>query len=148
MTIELDVQRVTTAQPLPEDRQFEIWVATALRDHAPVVLTVRLVEIEEMHQLNRRFRGKDAATNVLSFPAELPDTIELPLLGDVVLCAPVVAEEARLQGKSPEAHWAHLTIHGVLHLLGHDHQEPGEAAVMEGLEIKLLESLGFPNPYD
>jgi probable rRNA maturation factor len=85
---------------------------------------------------------------VLSFPAELPDTIELPLLGDVVLCAPVVAEEARLQGKSPEAHWAHLTIHGVLHLLGHDHQEPGEAAVMEGLEIKLLESLGFPNPYD
>ena len=148
MTIELDVQRATTVQPLPENRQFEIWVATALRDHAPAVLTVRLVEIAEMHQLNRRFRGKDAATNVLSFPAELPDTIELPLLGDVVLCAPVVAEEARLQGKSPEAHWAHLTIHGVLHLLGHDHQEPGEAAVMEGLEIKLLESLGFPNPYD
>jgi probable rRNA maturation factor len=148
MTIELDVQRATTVQPLPENRQFEIWVATALRDHAPAVLTVRLVEIEEMHQLNRRFRGKDAATNVLSFPADLPDTIELPLLGDVVLCAPVVAEEARLQGKSPEAHWAHLTIHGVLHLLGHDHQEPGEAALMEGLEIKLLESLGFPNPYD
>jgi len=148
MTIELDVQRATTVQPLPENRQFEIWVATALRDHAPAVLTVRLVEIEEMHQLNRRFRGKDAATNVLSFPADLPDTIELPLLGDVVLCAPLVAEEARLQGKSPEAHWAHLTIHGVLHLLGHDHQEPGEASVMEGLEIKLLESLGFPNPYD
>ncbi|MCW8871943.1 MAG: rRNA maturation RNase YbeY [Xanthomonadales bacterium] len=147
MTIELGVQRATTFEPLPEDRQFEFWVATALRDHGPAVLTVRIVERDEMHQLNQRYCGKDAATNVLSFPADLPDTIELPLLGDVVLCAPVVAEEARLQGKSPEAHWAHLTIHGVLHLLGHDHREPGEAALMEGLEIKLLESLGFPNPY-
>jgi probable rRNA maturation factor len=148
MTIELDVQRATAFRPLPEDRQFEIWVATALRDHAPAVLTVRIVEMDEMHQLNRRYRGKDAATNVLSFPAELPDAVELPLLGDVVLCATVVAEEARLQGKSPEAHWAHLTIHGVLHLLGHDHKQPGEAEEMEGLEIKLLESLGFPNPYE
>jgi probable rRNA maturation factor len=147
MTIELDVQRATTFQPLPEDPQFEFWVATALRGHGPAVLTVRIVGREEMRQLNHRYRGKDAATNVLSFPADLPDTIELPLLGDVVLCAPVVAEEARLQSKSPEVHWAHLTIHGVLHLLGHDHQEPGEAAVMEGLEIRLLESLGIPNPY-
>jgi probable rRNA maturation factor len=148
MTIELDVQRATTFQPLPENRQFEIWVAAALQEHGSAVLTIRIVEREEMHHLNQHFRGKDAATNVLSFPADLPDAVDLPLLGDVVLCAPVVAEEARLQGKPLEAHWAHLTIHGVLHLLGHDHQEAGEAALMESLEIKLLESLGVPNPYE
>jgi probable rRNA maturation factor len=148
MTIELDVQRATSFEPLPADRQFERWVTAALRKHPAAVLTIRIVDREEMQQLNRYFRGKDAPTNVLSFAAGLPDAVDLPLLGDVVLCAPLVAEEARLQNKPPEAHWAHLTIHGVLHLLGYDHQDTEESALMEGEEITLLETLGIPNPYE
>lgn len=148
MTIELDVQRATSFEPLPADRQFKRWVTAALRKHPAAVLTIRIVDREEMQQLNRYFRGKDAPTNVLSFAAGLPDAVDLPLLGDVVLCAPLVAEEARLQNKPPEAHWAHLTIHGVLHLLGYDHQDTDESALMEGEEITLLETLGIPNPYE
>mgnify|MGYP001820240726 CR=1 FL=1 len=148
MRIELDVQRATSFEPLPADRQFERWVTAALRKNAAAVLTVRIVDREEMQQLNRNCRGKDAPTTVRSFAAGLPDAVDLPLLGDVVLGAPLVAEEARLQNKPPEAHWAHLTIHGVLHLLGHDHQGTEEAALMEGEEITLLESLGIPNPYE
>jgi len=145
--IELEVQRVTDFRPLPTDRQFRRWVKAALVGHGPSVLTLRLVDREEGRQLNRQYRGRDAATNVLSFPADLPAEVDLPLLGDIVLCAPLVVEEALAQGKSAEAHWAHLTIHGILHLLGYDHQEKEEAEVMERLEIDLLESLGIANPY-
>jgi probable rRNA maturation factor len=101
----------------------------------------------EVQRLNSRYRGKDAATNVLSFPADLPAEVDLPLLGDIVMCAPLVAAESVAQRKRPEAHWAHLTIHGVLHLLGHDHQEAAQAREMETLEIALLESLGIADPY-
>jgi probable rRNA maturation factor len=148
MTIELEVQRATVFQPLPDDRQFELWVAAVLGDRESSVLTIRLVDREEGRRLNHRYRGKDAATNVLSFPADVPAEIDLPLLGDIVICAPLVAEEAQAQRKSAEAHWAHLTIHGVLHLLGHDHQRAEEAEAMERLEIGLLESLGIANPYE
>ncbi|HET6593055.1 MAG TPA: rRNA maturation RNase YbeY [Xanthomonadales bacterium] len=148
MTIELEVQRATRFQPLPGDRQFEQWARAALGQSKAAILTLRIVGLEEMRRLNRRYRGKDAATNVLSFPADLPGAVDLPLLGDVVLCAPLVIEEAQMQGKSPDAHWAHLTIHGILHLLGHDHVDPAEAAAMEGLEIELLGELGIGNPYD
>jgi len=148
MTIELQVQRAASAEDLPTDPQFERWVETALGACADAVLTIRIVDREEGRQLNARYRGKDAATNVLSFPAELPAEVDLPLLGDIVLCAPVVAAEARAQGKALEAHWAHLTVHGVLHLLGHDHQRPEEAAAMESLEVRLLDSLGITNPYE
>jgi probable rRNA maturation factor len=147
MTIELLVQRATNREQLPSDRQFERWVRAALADRAEAVLTIRIVDREESRQLNARYRGKDAATNVLSFPAEVPPEIDLPLLGDIVICAPVVADEAERQGKPAEAHWAHLTIHGVLHLLGHDHEEPAQAAAMESLEIRLLDSLGIADPY-
>ena len=148
MTIELDVQRATSFQPLPTDLQFELWVTTALQKRSAAVLTIRIADREECRALNKRFSGKDKATNVLSFPASLPGEIALPLLGDIVLCAPMVAEEALRQEKSPEAHWSHLTIHGVLHLLGYDHQQAEAAAEMEALEIDLLQSLGFPSPYE
>jgi probable rRNA maturation factor len=147
--IELAVQRATHWQPLPSDAQFELWVRTALRGRESAELTIRIVDRGESRAFNRQYRGKDAPTNVLSFPADLPAEVEVEvnLLGDILMCAPLVAEEAREQGKAEQAHWAHLTIHGVLHLLGHDHQETVDAEVMEGLEIALLESLGIANPY-
>ena len=145
--IELDVQRATSWEPLPTDEQFGLWVRTALRERTPAELAIRIVDCEESRRLNRQYSGKDAPTNVLSFPADLPKDIGLNLLGDILICAPQVAEEALAQGKPELAHWAHLTIHGVLHLLGHDHHQAAEAEVMEGIEIALLESLGIPNPY-
>lgn len=147
MTIELQVQRATASEQLPADSQMERWVRTALAECANAVLTIRIVDRQESRQLNARYRGQDTATNVLSFPAELPAEIDLPLLGDIVICAPLVVAEADAQGKSVEAHWAHLVIHGVLHLLGHDHQQPDEATAMESLEVSLLESLGIGSPY-
>jgi probable rRNA maturation factor len=147
MTIELDVQNATVFSPLPGETQFRLWVESALRDKCHTALTIRLVDEEESRKLNARFRGKDEATNVLSFPAELPEVIEIALLGDIVICAPLVSEEARAQDKPLMAHWAHLTIHGILHLLGYDHQQAEEAELMESIEIGLLQSLEIPNPY-
>jgi probable rRNA maturation factor len=148
MTIELEVQRATASRPLPSDRQFRRWAEAALAARPGAVLTIRLVDREEGRELNRRYRGRDQATNVLSFPAELPDEVDLPLLGDIVLCAPVVAAEAAEQEKDIQAHWAHLTIHGILHLLGYNHQQGAEAEEMEALEIRLLRQLGIDNPYE
>ena len=146
--IELAVQRATRWQPLPSDAQFKLWVRTALRGLEAVELTIRIVDREESRELNRQYRGKDTPTNVLAFPADLPAEVDANLLGDILICAPLVAEEAREQGKAEQAHWAHLTIHGVLHLLGHDHQGVVDAELMEGTEIALLESLGIANPYE
>ena len=147
MTIELDVQRATTFEPVPDDRDFARWVDAALQDRKQAAVTVRIVGRDESRRLNRRYRGKDTATNVLSFPADLPPEIGLPLLGDLVICAPLVDAEAAAQQKPVDAHWAHLTIHGVLHLLGYDHQAPDQAAEMEALEISLLASVGIADPY-
>ena len=147
MTIELDVQNATAFEPLPDDAQFSLWVETALREKSEAELTLRLVDRNESRKLNQRYRGKDQPTNVLSFPAELPPDLGIPLLGDIVLCAPLVGEESAAQNKSLLAHWAHLVIHGVLHLLGHDHQGEREAVEMEAIEVELLASLGFANPY-
>lgn len=147
-TVDLEVQRATTWSPLPSDDQFRLWVRTALQGRVPAELTIRIVDREEARRLNHQYRGQDRPTNVLSFPADLPGEIGLSLLGDILICAPQVAEEALAQGKPELAHWAHLTIHGVLHLLGYDHQQAAEAAAMEAIEIALLESLGIPNPYE
>jgi probable rRNA maturation factor len=147
MTIEIDMQRASGFDPLPTDAQFETWAKSALREHREAALTIRLVDEGESRQLNAHYRDKDYATNVLSFPADLPAELGLPLLGDVVICAPLVAREAAEQSKDPEAHWAHLTIHGILHLLGYDHQEKPQAEMMEALEIEFLASMGFPDPY-
>lgn len=133
---------------LPAPISFRRWVETALRGrirHAD--LAIRIVDEAEGRALNRHYRGKDYATNVLSFPAELPPGVTLPVLGDIVLCAPVIAQEAAEQGKPLIAHYAHLTVHGVLHLLGLDHDDPREAEAMEALEREILSELGFPDPY-
>jgi probable rRNA maturation factor len=134
---------------LPAPEQFRTWVAAAVgRERAQAEVSVRIVDTAEGQELNRRYRHRDYATNVLSFPADLPPELGLPLLGDLVLCAPVIAREAEAQGKAVEQHWAHLTVHGTLHLLGHDHETPAEAREMESLEIQVLERLGIPDPYE
>ncbi len=152
--IELDLQLATEAGDLPAEAQLRHWVELALRQRtADSELTIRLVDAEEGQELNRTYRHKDYATNVLSFPAEVPDgpdgepLLDIPLLGDLVICVPVVEREAREQNKALEAHWAHLVIHGCLHLLGYDHIDDEEAEEMEGLERQLLAELGYPDPY-
>ncbi len=147
MTIEVEVQRETSISSLPSDQQFEQWATAVLRGHGEAELVIRLVDEEESRRLNEQFANRNKATNVLSFPAGLPPSIGLPLLGDIVICAPLVEREAEDQNKTILAHWAHLTIHGILHLLGHDHQSDQEAANMEALETSLVQSFGFPDPY-
>jgi probable rRNA maturation factor len=127
---------------------FRRWAAAAAQGRIKRAdLAIRLVDAKEGRALNRHYRGKDYATNVLSFPVELPPGVTLPLLGDLVICAPVVAKEALEQGKPLAAHYAHLTVHGVLHLLGLDHEDEREAEAMEQLERDILATLGLPDPY-
>jgi probable rRNA maturation factor len=147
MTIELDIQCESTTSSLPDNASFQSWVNEVLRDHDQAQLTIRLVDEEESAGLNFQYRSKKGATNVLSFPADLPAVVDLPLLGDIVICGPLVEREAREQGKGLQAHWAHLVIHGVLHLLGFDHQFQEQAQVMESREIFHLNALGFSDPY-
>lgn len=133
---------------LPAPRDFEQWVTAALQDRCDAgELTIRIVGLAEGMNLNQTYRHRQGPTNVLSFPAETTPDIEIPLLGDIVICAPVVEREAREQHKTPSAHWAHLTVHGVLHLLGYDHQQAREAEVMERLEGHILAGLGITDPY-
>ena len=139
-----------SAAAVPAAADFERWASAALagrRDAAE--LAIRIVDEQEGRELNARWRGRDRATNVLSFPADLPPELQaqLPLLGDLVLCAPVVLREAAEQRKAPPDHWAHLTVHGVLHLLGHDHEVEAEAEAMEALERSILAGLGIGDPY-
>lgn len=148
--LHLHLSYAVTRRGLPAAVSFRRWIETALRVAGrgeTVELSVRIVGAREGRLLNRRYRGRDYATNVLSFPAELPAGVDLPLLGDLVLCAPVLAREAREQGKPLAAHYAHLSIHGVLHLLGHDHLRPHQATRMETLETAALARLGIPDPY-
>jgi len=147
MTVELDVQRASGNDLVPSDADFQHWVEAVLRNRDDTVLTIRAVGREESAELNMRFRSRKGPTNVLSFKADLPAEVGIPLLGDIVICAPVAAEEARAQGKDPQAHWAHLVIHGVLHLLGFDHQSEAETRRMESRETSLLAGLGYPDPY-
>ena len=147
MAIELDLQVAFGTGDLPTEEDFGKWVAAALDQREQAELTIRIVDREESRMLNHTYRDKDSDTNVLSFPADLPDSIEIPLLGDIVICAPRVAQEASAQNTHEQFHWAHLTVHGVLHLLGFDHQEDEEAEIMEAMETSILASLGFPDPY-
>lgn len=137
---------------VPAAEQFQAWLDAAFDSDESVSLALRTVSIDEMQSLNLRFRGKDEPTNVLSFVAEIPDIVASELesrpLGDIAICAALVEREAKAQGKSIEAHWAHLAIHGLLHLLGHDHEQAGDAEAMEALEVRVLASLGISNPYE
>jgi probable rRNA maturation factor len=144
----IEIQCAITAEGLPSSAQLYQWLQHALQNRAAdSELTLRIVDEAEITALNHRYRGKDGATNVLSFPYQPLPGVESGLLGDIVICAPVVAREAVTQSKSLEEHWAHITIHGVLHLLGHDHQQAEEAGHMEQLEAQLLGQLGFADPY-
>ncbi|MBD2858733.1 rRNA maturation RNase YbeY [Spongiibacter sp. KMU-158] len=146
--LELDLQVACEAGALPSEADFANWVTVALsglREQAE--LTIRLVDEAESQALNHQYRGKDKPTNVLSFPADLPPELELPLLGDLVICKQVVEREAVEQHKPLQHHWAHMVIHGILHLLGFDHIEDDEAEFMEAREIALLAQLDIDNPY-
>ena len=149
MTHNIDVQYASVLPALPIADSVRTWVAAALpatlRD---VELTVRIVDEDEIRHLNQDYRHKTGPTNVLSFPADLPSGAGLNLLGDIIICAPLVVAEAQAQGKSAEAHWAHLVVHGTLHLQGFDHQTEAQAAEMENYEVDILARLGYSNPYE
>jgi len=161
MTIDVEVQYVSESENVPEEKQIQHWIESTLallkesekrqeKERAEVV--VRIVDREEGAQLNQQYRGKQGATNVLSFPFEMPDIVEesggMDLLGDLVICAPVVEEQAREQGKELFAHWAHMVVHGCLHLIGYDHQDSIEAEEMESLETRILTEMGYSKPYE
>lgn len=146
--LELTLQRISTTLPLPEEQLFAQWLTAALEGRCRAAeVTVRIVDQEEIRTLNRDYRGRDAATNILSFGYADPTLSGLPLLGDLVICAPLVVAEAQQQGKPVVAHWAHLVVQGALHLVGYDHQEEQQAQQMEGLEREILAALSFADPY-
>jgi len=147
MSVDVDLQVVAPGNNFPDQEEFSRWVNAAAGDiNAEVV--VRIVDETESRNLNATYRDKDKSTNVLSFPFEAPVQLqEMNLLGDLVMCAPVIIREAGEQGKDVQAHWAHMAIHGTLHLLGYDHQDDVQAAEMEGREKEIMMSLGFPAPY-
>jgi probable rRNA maturation factor len=146
--IDVAVQYASRTAALPERRAIETWVRAALgRGHPPASVCVRVVDEAEGRAMNKRYRRRDRATNVLSFPAEPLPFLAAPPLGDIVLCAPVIAREAAAQDKALDAHWAHLIVHGVLHLKGFAHDDERQAGRMERREASILGALGYPDPY-
>lgn len=153
MELTLHLENVSSGDTLPDDEDVHRWLFAALNTAIPQVqqpqqqaeVCLRIVDEAESAEFNQRYRGKTGATNVLSFPAQL--NVDHPLLGDLVVCAPVVERESREQGKSFSAHWAHILVHGSLHLLGFDHIDDQDAVIMENLEVNILKQLGFPDPY-
>ena len=147
MTAEIELQLKTAAVNLPSSDDFKQWASAALRDTQKTSVVIRLVDSDESRRLNSDYRGVDKPTNVLSFPFEAPAEIADEFLGDMIICAPVVEQEARQQNKPLKAHWAHMVTHGMLHLQGYDHQNDPQAEEMERLEGEILATLGFPDPY-
>ena len=150
MSYRIDVEVNSSSTKITSVENIELWISTALHSDElnQAEVSVYIVDEPESQELNSQYRGKNKSTNVLSFPADIPDEVGVPLLGDLVICAPVVEREAQEQGKSLEAHWAHMLIHGTLHLLGYDHIIDDEADVMEALETRLITQLHFPAPYE
>lgn len=148
MSLQVDIIRDVDTQGLPDDEAFKRWAELAAEGRAKdAELCIRIVDAAESQRLNSEFRGIDKPTNVLSFPFEAPPGIPVNILGDLAICSEVMQREAKEQGKLEEHHWAHLVIHGVLHLLGFDHIKNVDAEVMEALETKLLAHLGISDPY-
>ena len=132
---------------VPEPALLQAWASAAYLKTAPAIASMRVTTAEEIQQLNKQYRDKDKATNVLSFPMQSPDEVGVCLLGDIALCAAVINREAKQQSKAEKAHWAHMVVHGMLHLQGFDHISNDQAEEMEQLEIKILNQLGFDDPY-
>ena len=148
MTVSVDMQVVSEQAGIPDVGKFQRWIDAAVgtrREQAEVV--VRIVDEAESTQLNEAYRNKQGPTNVLSFPFEAPEQVKMDLLGDLVICAPVISREAQEQGKTEDSHWAHMAVHGSLHLLGFDHQTDEQAREMEGLERDILVAMGYEPPY-
>ncbi len=153
MQADLEIQRATKASNTPGDDRFRLWIdAVPVAREVEYSLGIRIVDDQEAQRFNLEYRNRDYATNVLSFPAELPeglpDEIRQTQLGDLLICAPVVIREAQEQNRPEADHWAHMTIHGILHLLGYDHELPEEAVAMESLETEILANLGISDPYE
>ncbi len=149
MSIHVDIQMACESEDSPDEQSIQRWVSAAIRDEREdTELSVRIVDELESKSLNEKYRGASGPTNVLSFPFDDTLPVPIPLIGDLVICAPVVAREAQQQNKAVDAHWAHMVIHGVLHLLGYDHQQEQQATIMESLETDILQNLGFPPPYN
>lgn len=151
MNYYIDIQKATDDTLPVTDEELNTWISATLQPHLEKAeITLRLVCLEEITQLNTEYRNKPSPTNVLSFPFSLPKdvTLDCPLLGDVVICPAVLAAESITWERPLKAHWAHIVVHGVLHLLGYDHMEAAEEALMQGQEITILSNLGYANPYN
>jgi probable rRNA maturation factor len=149
MAYQIDVEINSQSQQIPSMSDLERWISAALHSQQleEAEVSLYIVDETEGQELNSQYRGKDYPTNVLSFPADIPEEVGIPLLGDLIVCAPVVEREAQEQGKTLAAHWAHMLVHGSLHLLGFDHIEDAEAEEMEALETEIITGLGYPAPY-
>mgnify|MGYP006107657237 FL=1 len=148
MNLSIDIQKACASEDSPDEDSIKRWVSAAIRDERDECeLSIRIVDEQESADFNQRYRGKSGATNVLSFPFDAVTPEPLPILGDLVICAPVLVREAAEQQKTITAHWAHIVIHGVLHLLGYDHIEDQDAEQMESLETEIMLVLDFPPPY-
>lgn len=145
---QIEIQAVFESADQPDRQQIQLWVDTALAGYdRDTEIVVRIVDEQESAELNEQYRHKQGPTNILSFPADLPEEVDLDLLGDLVICAPVLEKEALEQNKLLTHHWAHIIVHGVLHLLGYDHIDDNDAELMENKEIEILNKLNINNPY-
>lgn len=149
MTYQIDIESNSQSTQIPALAELERWISAALQSQKfeEAEVSVYIVDESEGQELNSQYRGKDYPTNVLSFPADIAEEVGIPLLGDLVVCAPVVEREAQEQDKTLQAHWAHMLVHGTLHLVGFDHIDDDEAEVMETLETQIVTGLGYPAPY-
>jgi len=150
MTITVDVSisdSIESADEVPDPSQFQSWASAAYLENNSAIVSLLINSADEIQQLNKEYRGKDKSTNVLSFPMQSPEEVDICLLGDVVLCAEVIKQEAEQQAKTEASHWAHMVVHGMLHLQGYDHIKDDEAQIMEQLEIKILKNIGVDSPY-
>jgi len=146
---DIEIQAVFESAGQPDQQHIRLWIDAALEDYdQDTEIVVRIVDEQESAELNEQYRHKSGPTNILSFPADLPEGVELDLLGDLVICAPVLEKEALEQNKPLAHHWAHIIVHGVLHLLGYDHIDETEAELMENKEIAILNKLNINNPYN